>query len=197
MPSSDASSRRRSAIAWNAHVARTRRTSTASTATSSPTSGSIATPSTRASPPTGATMASDANKAEFSIAIDAPIETVWRVMTDLARYSEWNPFVVKIDGPLEVGGALKLEVQWESGGGASTVEVVTRLDAPSGGRAAMEYVFTGWLPRLALVRGSRLQALEQEPGKPTVYTTTEHFSGLLAGAIPLKKVRRGFQQHGE
>jgi hypothetical protein len=60
----------------------------------------------------------------------------------------------------------------------------------------MEYIFTGWLPRLMLVRGSRLQALEQPAGGPTVYTTSERFGGLLARAVPLKKVQRGFEQHG-
>src|SRR5207245_6493043 len=143
--------------------------------------------------------------AESTIAIDAPIDVVWSVMTDVARYREWNPFIIAVElrdgGALAVGSALTLHVRapgerW----GVSTIEVVTRLEAPPPAtdgprRAAMEYLFTGWLDRLALVRGSRLQALDQAPGMPTIYRTTEQFRGLLARAVPLARVQRGFDAH--
>jgi hypothetical protein len=142
--------------------------------------------------------------AEFSIAIDAPIEAVWAVMTDLPRYPEWNPFIVRIEAnepTLRLGSELKLDVRWAQGGGAHTVEVVTRFEPPgpaAGGprRAAMEYLFTGWLPRLSLVKGARLQALEQAPGaSSTTYRTFEGFQGLLARAVPLARVQNGFERH--
>src|SRR5262245_49548357 len=142
--------------------------------------------------------------ADYAIAIEAPIEVVWAVMADLPRYREWNPFVVDIelrDRALAVGSALKLHVRWGSGGGTSTVEVVTRLEPPratddGAQRAAMEYLFTGWLPRLSLVKGARLQALEQAPGAPTTtYRTSELFRGLLARGVPLGKVQKGFEAH--
>jgi len=141
--------------------------------------------------------------AEARIEIAAPIELVWRVMNDLPRYREWNPFVVEIapvDGALAVGRAIALRVEWNRGGGARTIEVVDRLDAPAAGadavqHALMEYRFVGWLPRLALVRGSRQQALEQPPGGPTTYRTCERFTGLLARGVPLAKVQDGFERH--
>ena len=142
--------------------------------------------------------------AEASVDIQAPIEVVWQVMTDLARYPEWNPFVVGIapvDGAFAVGKDISLEVKWGRGGGAKTIERVSRLDAPrpdgDARRAAMEYVFLGWLPRLALVRGSRLQALEQRAGGPTTYRTSERFTGLLARGVPLAKVQDGFERHAK
>jgi hypothetical protein len=141
--------------------------------------------------------------AEASVDIAAPIDLVWRVMTDVARYAEWNPFVVDIRpvrGDFAVGAPIALTVKWGRGGGASTIEVVDRLDAPAPGgdavqRALMEYRFVGWLPRLALVRGSRQQALAQPPGGPTTYRTTERFTGLLARGVPLAKVQDGFERH--
>jgi hypothetical protein len=144
--------------------------------------------------------------AEASVDISAPIEVVWQVMTDLARYPEWNPFVVDIapvrgDVAFAVGADISLEVKWGRGGGAKTIERVSRLDAPrpdgEARRAAMEYVFLGWLPRLALVRGSRLQALEQRAGGPTTYRTSERFTGLLARGVPLAKVQDGFERHAK
>jgi hypothetical protein len=136
--------------------------------------------------------------AAATVEIDAPIDVVWDVMTDAARYPEWNPFVVElrpVGGELQVGGPIELQVRWARGGGARTIEVVSRLDPPRSGRAAMEYRFVGWLPRLALVRGSRLQSIEQPAGGPTTYRTSERFTGLLARRVPLAKVQDGFERH--
>jgi len=140
--------------------------------------------------------------AEATVEIAAPIDVVWRVMTDLPRYCEWNPFVVAIeplDGVFCVGAAIALTVKWSGSGGASTIEVVDRLDAPATDgevqRAMMEYRFLGWLTRLALVRGSRQQSLAQRLGGPTIYRTSERFTGVLARAVPLAKVQDGFERH--
>jgi hypothetical protein len=137
--------------------------------------------------------------AEFRIEIDAPIDVVWSVMTDLPRYREWNPFVVAIDGELRPGNALGLHVRWIGERKETrTIEIVSRLEAPSGSatrRAAMEYRFTGWLARLWLVNGSRLQELEQAQGGSTRYHTIEEFSGLLTAGVPLGKVQKGFEAH--
>lgn len=38
------------------------------------------------------------------IEIKAPPEKVWEILTDLARYPEWNPFFHHAVGTLKVGG---------------------------------------------------------------------------------------------
>jgi hypothetical protein len=135
--------------------------------------------------------------AEYSIEIAAPVALVWQVMIDVDRYSEWNPFIVSIDsdGQLAVGSAMTLHVKWEGGGGASSGERVTRMDAPIGGKGAFEYCFTGWMQALAMVRATRVQTVEELAPRSTRYHTRESFGGWLAGAIPLKKVQRGFELH--
>lgn len=42
------------------------------------------------------------------IEIDAPAHQVWIVLTDFARYCEWNPFMVGIRGKPVPGARLKL-----------------------------------------------------------------------------------------
>jgi hypothetical protein len=37
---------------------------------------------------------------EVTTEIDAPVDTVWRILTDTDHYPSWNPFVTKLDGPL-------------------------------------------------------------------------------------------------
>lgn len=142
--------------------------------------------------------------AECAIEIAAPIEQVWRVMVDFARYPEWNPFIVRVDssGAVGVGSALGLHVKWADGGGASSGEIVTRFEAPAPGPggglvAALEYRFTGWMASIGMVRALRLQALTAEGPGATRYHTREAFGGWLAVGVPLAKVQRGFDLHAE
>ncbi|MGI0020405.1 MAG: SRPBCC family protein [Nitrososphaera sp.] len=46
-----------------------------------------------------------------SIVIDAPAFSVWNLLTDLASYSRWNPFITKIKGELKQGGRLDMEMK--------------------------------------------------------------------------------------
>ena len=52
--------------------------------------------------------------AEAKIAIQAKLETVWGIQTDIDRWSEWNPGVQwsKLNGPLAVGSVFR----WKSRG---------------------------------------------------------------------------------
>jgi len=44
------------------------------------------------------------------IEIYAPPAAVWEVLTDFARYPEWNPFLVEVQGSPKVGGELRVAV---------------------------------------------------------------------------------------
>jgi hypothetical protein len=46
-----------------------------------------------------------------SVDIESTSERVWDVLTDLAAYPEWNPFIVAADGQVELGGQLTLTMQ--------------------------------------------------------------------------------------
>lgn len=43
--------------------------------------------------------------------IEAPAERVWQILTDFARYPEWNPFIRRIDGEPSRRAALELLIQ--------------------------------------------------------------------------------------
>lgn len=42
--------------------------------------------------------------------IDAPAFVVWDIIADFPRYPEWNPFILKIQGVLEVNSKLEMEL---------------------------------------------------------------------------------------
>jgi uncharacterized protein YndB with AHSA1/START domain len=46
-----------------------------------------------------------------SIDIAAPPERVWEVLTQLAAYPEWNPFIVRAEGTVAVGERLSPRMQ--------------------------------------------------------------------------------------
>ena len=52
--------------------------------------------------------------------IDAPPEVVWEVLTDLAAYGEWNPFITSSVGTAEVGE--KLVNRMEPPGGMAATD---------------------------------------------------------------------------
>jgi uncharacterized protein YndB with AHSA1/START domain len=123
----------------------------------------------------------------FEISIDAPAETVWGVVSDLARYPEWNPFVIDASSTFEVGSPIRMRVRlfppfsqnqtetitehvagqkvcWGLKGGGSPAlrsrrcQVVETMD---GGRTryVSEFQLTGWLaPLVMVILGRRLEA---------------------------------------
>lgn len=45
------------------------------------------------------------------IEIAAPAETVWRILLDLPRYAEWNPFIRRAWGSMQLGGTVHVRVR--------------------------------------------------------------------------------------
>ena len=54
------------------------------------------------------TQTNDTTCASDPVEIDAPADFVWGIVVDFARYPEWNPFCVAIDGTLELGSPVVL-----------------------------------------------------------------------------------------
>jgi hypothetical protein len=48
---------------------------------------------------------------EHDLPVDAPPDLIWEVVTDLARYPEWNPFVVACASTLAVGDPIAMRVR--------------------------------------------------------------------------------------
>ena len=52
---------------------------------------------------------------ESEVTVNAPVETVWQVVTNLEGYERWNPFVTRAAGDLRLGGELDLRLELPDG----------------------------------------------------------------------------------
>lgn len=75
------------------------------------------------------------------IEIDAPIEAVWKTLTDPVAYADWNPFIVSAEGRAEVGERLTSRLQPPGGKAMRFTPTITVFEPT----AAFE-----WLGRLGL-----------------------------------------------
>jgi uncharacterized protein YndB with AHSA1/START domain len=81
-----------------------------------------------------------------TVSIDAPLDRVWEVMTDVAAYDEWNPFVYRVECPTppRPGDALVLHVRWANGRSSVSPERISMMEPPYQDdgirRAALAYV---------------------------------------------------------
>src|SRR5690606_8701102 len=105
--------------------------------------------------------------AKRDVLVHAPRERVWDVLTDFARWPEWNPDVreVRVDGPLAPGSVFR----WKAG--------------PSQIRSRLEEVLPPeritWTGSTMGIRAVHVHVLASE-GDGTRVVSEESWSGLLA-----------------
>ncbi len=80
--------------------------------------------------------------------IRATPETVWKILTDTAGYSDWNPEIIGIDGRMALNERIKARVRVGGGAIRAVPMRVTAFDAP------LRMEWTGGLP-LGLFVGQR------------------------------------------
>ncbi|MEY2476288.1 MAG: hypothetical protein QOG87_1603 [Actinomycetota bacterium] len=111
-----------------------------------------------------------------TVDIDAAPERVWAVLTDFARYPDWNPFVTSISGDLAEGSRLRVRLTPPAG---RAMTFKPRVTAVEPGRTLE------WLGHLA-IRGifdgrHRFELMPTATG--TRLTHGESFSGVLVRAM--------------
>jgi hypothetical protein len=107
------------------------------------------------------------------IDVDASPSRVWEVLTDYGAYPEWNPFIVRAEGRIEVGSRLSLRMQPVGARGVSLQPTV--LEAVEG---RLRWRGRLWMPGiLDAEHDFRVEALD---GGRSRLTQNEKFTGLLA-----------------
>ena len=110
-----------------------------------------------------------------SVDIDAPAETVWTVLTDFARYPEWNGRT-RIDGEAVEGARLHVTPGPDAGNLPSFNPRVLRADGH-------ELRWLGHLYVRGLFDGEHSFVVEERGEGRSRLTQSETFSGLLVGPV--------------
>lgn len=103
-----------------------------------------------------------------SIDIDAPVEQVWKSLTDFPNWPEWSDFH-SIEGEPVEGGTLKIRMP-----GMAFTPTLTRVDPNHA------FAWTGTAVGRWLFRGQHTFTLDPNPDGTTRLTNREEFTGLIA-----------------
>lgn len=133
---------------------------------------------------------------ELSVAHDiaAPAERIWKTLTDLPRFADWNPFIRFARGAPAVGAKL-------------FVFVKPKLRVPLIFRPKVtvceenqELRWTGHFLRPWIAAGDHSFKLERTAGGGTRFVQREVFTGLLPALLSRlleREARRGFEAMNE
>ena len=113
---------------------------------------------------------------QTEIVINASPEKVWNILTDFAKFPEWNPFVVKAEGKPELGSYLRVELK--NGNGVSVFKPKVLVVEKN---RAFEWL--GSFPIPGLFNGHHYFRIEPINNDQVKFVHGEEFTGLLAGLI--------------
>lgn len=118
------------------------------------------------------------------IIINAPVAKVWQVLTNFEAYPEWNPFIIKIIGNLEIGHKLEAIIQAEGQSAMTFKPTVLKVEEEK------EFRWLGHLFIRGLFDGEHYFELEALGPQQTKLIHGENFSGILVGLL-LKRIGDG------
>ncbi|MBL7767777.1 MAG: SRPBCC domain-containing protein [Flavipsychrobacter sp.] len=114
------------------------------------------------------------------IIIHATREKIWQVLTDFEQYTQWNPFIVSIEGKPVKGTRLKNTLQ--NGDKQFQFKPVVTVAEPG-----KSFAWLGSLLVKGIFDGLHSFELEDVGNGQVKLIHAEQFSGLLSGFI-LKKI---------
>lgn len=121
-----------------------------------------------------------------SIDIKASPTQVWEILTDFANYSEWNPFIKKIDGEIAVGNRFLAEI-----GNMKFKPIVLAFEKGK----VFEWLGHLLIPKVIFDGQHKFELIANPDGTTTLHHS-EKFTGIL---VPLMKkmlkndTRAGFE----
>ncbi len=129
-------------------------------------------------PRAGSFTVSNARHIDTSVTIDAPIDTVWSTLTDLAAYREWNDYIVDAVGSGEPGSTLSVTARPTGRADSITYDVdVVTVQRP------MLMAWEGGLPDRSRFKGDHRWELSATNETTTILRHHERFTGTQADGI--------------
>jgi hypothetical protein len=76
---------------------------------------------------------------EHRIGVAAPAEVIWEVVSDLGRWPEWNPIYSNVEGRLQIGAPISMDI-----------------DPPGLKRMHVDAVIVDWVPEAQILWSTKL-----------------------------------------
>ena len=127
------------------------------------------------------------------IRINAPIDVVWNVLTDVEKYGQWNPFTQQVQTDFKIGSPAQLRVRM----GPTNMKITETVSAFEKPRLIAWSKAFGARRLLFALREQHLEPLD---GSSCRYRNTDRLTGALAAIVFLcfgGYMRRGFNDVGE
>lgn len=112
------------------------------------------------------------------VEINAPAQIAWDVLSDLAKYPEWNPFTVKVISTLQIGEPVTIYIARDNGKQMKQQLRLEALEPP--------HKIVWSLPKLGhrrLFNAWREQHIVPLSDHRCTYSTSDTFNGWIAGII--------------
>jgi len=113
-------------------------------------------------------------KFETTVAISAPVETIWEILAKGQDWPTWNTTIDNVEGNIALGEKITIYSKVTPGRAFSLK--VTSFSPPN------RMVWTGGMP-LGLFTGKRTYTLTTQPDGDVEFAMEEVFSGLFAPLI--------------
>lgn len=113
------------------------------------------------------------------ILIEAPVKTVWKVLTEITKWEEWNPFIIQSAGTVALDATI-INTMVGDGKKMTFKPKIIVLEENK------EFTWLGQLFFPGLFDGRHQFLLEENQGK-TKFKQHEDFKGILSSII-LKKI---------
>jgi hypothetical protein len=129
-----------------------------------------------------------------NVSINAPLEKVWSVLTQLENYPKWNPFTPRVETTFVVGEPAILYVTMNERHQRIQREVLTVFEPQHA------FAWASIMGSPLILKANRSQIVEPLDDHRTHYQTYETFDGLLVPlimALYRKDIQRGFEAVGQ
>lgn len=107
------------------------------------------------------------------ILINAPIDIVWKTLTNFEDYKNWNPFIVNVSGEIHKGGKINVTIQNDAKSKMTFKALVLE------NQENKEFRWRGKLLVKGIFDGEHKFRLEQITPNQTRLIHSEAFSGIL------------------
>ncbi|MDX1940834.1 MAG: SRPBCC domain-containing protein [Saprospiraceae bacterium] len=124
---------------------------------------------------------------QTEIIINASAEKVWNILTDFAKYHEWNPFIRSSEGEAKVGTKLKNTMHLEGQKPQTFTPTILEVTPNQSFRWLGSLFFKG------LFDGEHYFRLEPINEHQVKFLHGENFSGILVGMV-MKMIGAATQQ---